>query len=191
MKNFFVSLKLILAFTVILGLGYPAFIWSVGHIFHSHQAEGSLLIENGTVKGSSLIAQKFLQPRYFWPRPSAPNYNALPSGGSNLFWGSSTLADGVETRARYLRAAHKLQDDASIPPELLFASASGLDPHISLEAALFQAKRVAKARGLDGSQHAVMNNLILSHIEPRTFGFLGQERINVLLLNLGLDRQFP
>ena len=169
--------------TVLTGIAYPLLITGVGRLFFAHQAEGSLIIDGGKVLGSELIAQKFTDPRYFWPRPSAVDYNTLPSGGSNLGPTSASLKDSIMARRSRLAVA----DSAPIPVDLLCASGSGLDPHISPEAAHYQLERVASARQLDKAQRTVLLSLIDKYTEAPTIGILGQLRVNVLRLNLALD----
>jgi K+-transporting ATPase ATPase C chain len=137
--------------------------------------------------GSELIGQANADDGYFWPRPSAVNYSPLPSGGSNLGPTSSALQASVAEHAAGLRAAHHLPASAALPSDLLFASGSGLDPHISPEAARLQIDRVAQARQFTAAQRAQLAALVERSIEPPQFGLLGQPRVNVLKLNLALD----
>jgi len=144
---------------------------------------------DGKLVGSALLAQQFTGPKYFWPRPSAATYGTGPSGlaagsGSNFGPTSAQLQTNVRANAKALREAHKLPADAPVPADLVFASASGLDPHISPEAARFQITRVAAARSLSEEQ---VKALVEKSIEPPQWGFLGEARVNVLLLNLALD----
>jgi K+-transporting ATPase ATPase C chain len=183
MKTLLTALKFIMLMTVLTGIAYPLLITGIGRLFFARQAEGSLIIDGGKVLGSELIAQKSTDPRYFWPRPSAVDYNPLPSGGSNSGPTSAALRDSVVARrARFLAA-----DGAPIPADLLSASGSGLDPHISPEAAHYQFERVAFARQLDKAQRTALLSLIDKYTETLTFGILGQSRVNVLRLNLALD----
>ena len=178
------ALILLAILTFITGVIYPLTVTALAQVFFSMQAGGSLLANEGGPVGSSLIGQANGDPRYFWPRPSATGYNALPSGGSNLGPTSATLAEQAGIRAANFRAANGLTADTPVPVEMLFASASGLDPHISPAAARLQAGRVAAARGLDRVHVAA---LVEQHVEGPQLGFLGQPRVNVLLLNLALD----
>lgn len=162
--------------TVLLGLLYPVVVTVIGQTAFSKQANGSLIERGGKIIGSELIAQKFENEKYFWPRPSATDYNPLPSGGSNLGPTSASLQELVNSK----RA--KLGVDA--PQSLLFASASGLDPEIDQAAALYQAPRIAKVRGVP---EEVVRRIISANIEKRQLGFLGEERVNVLRINLALD----
>ncbi|WP_243361807.1 potassium-transporting ATPase subunit KdpC [Fundidesulfovibrio terrae] len=178
------SLLMLFWMTLLTGLAYPLAMTGLGKALFPAQAEGSLIVRGGTVVGSALIGQPFQSDRYFWGRPSATSPspdNAAQSSGSNLGPSNQALADGVAERAAKLKDAH---GDSPVPMELATASASGLDPHISPEAALYQAARVAKARGL--SVQAV-SALVEKHVEGRLLGFWGEPRVNVLDLNLALD----
>lgn len=173
--------------TIILGIVYPLVITGITQAIFPHRANGSLLVTDGKVIGSALIGQKFESERYFWPRPSAIDYNPLPSGGSNLGPTSAELQRQIESRRSMLLKAHALSERTIIPLDLLFASGSGLDPHISPEAARFQVNHVARARGFDADGENELYKLIDRHIEPRVLQIFGEPRINVLKLNLALD----
>ena len=167
---------------------YPALVWAVAQgLFHS-QANGSLVSVKGQVIGSSLLAQPFAGPAYFHPRPSAAGdgYDAVNSGGSNLGPTSQKLIDAVKERIAAYRAENNLAPGVLIPADAVTASGSGLDPHISLRNALLQAERVAKARGID---KAVIQKKIAAYTEGRDLMIFGEPRINVLMLNLDLDRK--
>lgn len=172
--------------SVLCGLAYPALVTGVATLLFPRQAAGSLVEKDGRVIGSELIGQQFASPRYFWGRPSATArvpYNAAASAGSNLGPSSPTLHEAAGRRIAALRAA----DPAlvgPIPVDLVTASGSGLDPHVSPAAALAQVPRVATARGLP---EAVVGELVTRHIEERQLGVLGEPRVNVLRLNLALD----
>lgn len=179
------ALTLLLLFTLVLGLAYPLLMTGVSQLALSHQANGSLIEETGRIFGSELIGQPFSDPRYFHPRPSAAGkgYDASASAASNLAPGSADLRSRIETSVKDLRAQGLT---SIVPPDLVTTSASGLDPHISPEAALLQAKRVAVARGLD---LGTVERLIKAQTEQPFVGIIGEPRVNVLLLNRQLDRQ--
>ncbi len=183
-KELKTALLLFLAFSLIVGLAYPLFITGVVQLAMPEKASGSLLLVDGNVVGSELIGQSFLSPDYFHDRPSSVNYSANGSGASNLGPTSAKLMDLVKQRIEQTRSENYLSPNESVPADSVLASGSGLDPHISVEGAMLQVSRVAKARGLPQSEVKV---LIYQNIEPAQFGILGQERINVLKLNLALD----
>jgi potassium-transporting ATPase KdpC subunit len=180
--------RLLLVLTVLTGILYPVTITLAANILFPAQANGSLIVRDGQIVGSALIGQSFTSERYFWPRPSAIDYNPLPSGGSNLGPTSAALQAKVIERAAAIRQANRLAEDAAIPTDLLFASGSGLDPHISPDAARLQIDRVAAARGFTPAQRDQLAALIERSIEPPQLGVLGEPRINVLLLNLAVDQ---
>ena len=180
MKNLITAFKLFLSMTVLTGIVYPFAVWCCGQAVFKKQAEGSILTVNGREVGSELIGQSFSRPEYFWPRPSAVNYNPMPSGGSNLSLTSAQLQAALKDRkAKFIMK--------TIPPDLLFASGSGLDPHISPEAAHIQCARVAHMRGVP---EVDIMSLVDAVTEPRQTGFLGEPRVNVLRLNLRLDGKY-
>jgi len=191
MNNLIVQLRISLMATLFLAVilcgVYPLTVWVLAQALFPDKANGSLVIGNGKILGSSLIAQGFTSPRYVHPRPSAAGqgYDASRSGGSNLGPLSRTLVETVRQRVEEYRSENNLPLDAPVPADAVTASASGLDPHISLKNALIQARRVARARGLS---EALVLRQIQGHTEGRDLGMLGEPRVNVLMLNLALDR---
>jgi K+-transporting ATPase ATPase C chain len=181
------AVSLLAMMTVLLGIVYPLVITGVAKVAFSHQAEGSLIYQDGKLIGSSLIGQSFSDPKYFWGRPSATTpqpYNGLASTGSNLGPLNPALLDAVKANAKALHDADP-DNHQPIPVDLVTASASGLDPDFSPAAAQYQAARVARARHLE---FARVEALIKAHERERLFGLIGERRINVLELNLALDR---
>lgn len=180
------TLVLLLALTLLTGIVYPLVVTGAAQLLFPHQANGSLIVQEGQIRGSALIGQSFTGPRYFWGRPSATAlfpYNAAASGGSNLGPTNPAWMTAVQARVATLRAAAP-EATAPVPVDLVTASGSGLDPHISVAAVLYQAPRVARARQLPLEQVLA---LIQQQTTGRTFGLLGEPRVNVLLLNLALD----
>jgi potassium-transporting ATPase KdpC subunit len=179
MKNNYiiVGLKFFIVTALLTGLVYPLIITLIGQTLFSASSNGRL----------ELIAQKFDQDKYFWPRPSSQDYNPLPSGGSNLSATSKQLQDAVAARKQTLLKADPTKKAEEIPADLIYASGSGLDPHISPAAALFQVDRVAKARGLDSSKKGAIIELIGRLTEGRDLGVFGEPRVNVLRLNRTVD----
>lgn len=180
------ALVLFVALMLITGLAYPLLVTGLAQLALPAQANGSLIVRDGQVRGSALIGQHFSDPKHFWGRPSATApmpYNAAGSGGSNLGPTNPALAEAVQARIDLLRAAHPEQT-APIPVDLVTASASGLDPHISRAAAEWQLPRVARARGLS---EASLRELLEQHTAWPMFGFLGEPRVQLLQLNLALD----
>ena len=181
------AVSLLVAMTILLGIAYPLLITAIAKLAFPRQAEGSLIHEGGKLIGSTLIGQSFSDPKYFWGRPSATSpqpYNGLASGGSNLGPLNPALLDAVKANAK---ALHDADPDnlQPIPVDLVTASGSGLDPEISIAAAQYQAARVARARHLAVER---VEGLINAHQDGRLFGFIGERRVNVLTLNLALDR---
>lgn len=177
---------LYLVLTVITGVLYPLAVTAIAQIAMPARANGSLIAQDGRTVGSTLIGQSFNSPGYFWSRPSATGpmpYNAAASSGSNLGPTNPALEEAVRERIAALRAADP-GNQAPVPVDLVTASGSGLDPHISPAAAAFQVARVARERGMDPAR---LGALVAEHTEGRTFGLLGERRVNVLALNLALD----
>lgn len=188
-KEFRPAILMVVVLTAITGLAYPLAVTGIAQVAFPGAADGSLVTDaDGDVIGSSLIGQQFSDPKYFWGRPSAAGdgYDAANSSGSNLGPTSEKLRQQVEERATALREAHGLPADAIVPVDLVTASASGLDPNISPDGARFQAARVAEARGLSEQQ---VVDLIDDHIDGRTLWFMGQEKVNVVELNMALDER--
>ena len=180
------ALMMLLVLTVLTGVMYPLAVTGLAHLLFPTQANGSLMTRDGKVIGSELIGQYFDEPQYFWGRPSATApypYNAAASSGSNLGPTNPVLIEAVKKRVAALRAADP-GNEAPVPVDLVTASGSGLDPHISPAAALYQVHRVARVRGVQESQ---VKDLVALHTEGRQFGLLGEPRVNVLKLNLALD----
>ena len=180
------ALSLLVLMTLITGVAYPLVVTGVAQVAFPDQANGSLVKAKGVVVGSALIGQPFSQPGHFWSRPSAtaPDpYNAAASSGSNLGPSNPALAEAVAARIAALRAADP-GNHSAVPVDLVTASASGLDPHISRAAADYQVNRVARALGLPPQR---VQALVAEHTEGTLLGFLGEPRVNVLRLNLALD----
>jgi potassium-transporting ATPase KdpC subunit len=183
-----IALKLLLVMTLLTGVLYPLVITGVAQLAFHDKANGSMIRENGMIIGSELIGQKFDSTAYFWSRPSSVDNNPLPSGGSNYGPTSDKLKKQVTERKAKFIAANMVKDSSAVPLEMVFASGSGLDPHISPKAALMQVERVAKARGLNTRQRQQLISLITAKTEGPQFGLFGVERINVFMLNLTLDK---
>jgi K+-transporting ATPase ATPase C chain len=181
-----ISLLATLSLAVILCGLYPLVVWILAQGLFPAKANGSMVVKEGKVVGSSLIAQGFTGPKYFHPRPSAAGkgYDATDSGGSNLGPLSKKLVGAIAQRVMDYRAENNLPPDVSVPADAVTASASGLDPHISVRNALLQAPRVARARGL--GEKSVLRQIEV-YTEGPDLGVLGEPRVNVLLLNLALD----
>jgi len=188
MKSLIISLKAILFFTVITGIIYPLLVTGIAQIVFPAKANGSLIISDNRIIGSKLIGQQFESEKYFSSRPSSVTFNPLPSGGSNYGLTNSKLKQQVEERRQRFVQFNHLDNETPVPAEMLFASASGLDPHISRHAALLQVNRIAKARSFSDSQKQKLSECVNQMAERPQFGVLGEERINVLVLNLEVDR---
>ena len=190
MKNLLREIRISLVATLFLAILlcglYPALVWVIAQAIFPNEANGSIIVKNGRIVGSSLLAQGFTGAKYFHPRPSAAGtgYDAANSGGSNLGPLSKKLMEDTAERMRGYRAENNLLPEANVPADAVTSSGSGLDPHISLENTLLQTTRVARARGV--SEETVRSK-IAAHTEGRTLGIFGEPRVNVLLLNLDLD----
>jgi K+-transporting ATPase ATPase C chain len=188
MKRLIISLKIFLFFTVVTGVIYPLLITGAAQIIFPEKANGSLIVINNKIVGSKLIGQQFDSKTYFTPRPSAISYNPMPSGGSNYGLTNTRLINIVKVRKKQFIDFNQLDSLAVIPSEMLFASASGLDPHISQKSALLQVDRVAKARNFNTIQKQSLVQSIKNLTETPQFLILGEERVNVLYLNLELNK---
>jgi potassium-transporting ATPase KdpC subunit len=187
-KNFLISIWMTLATTVLLGIVYPLVVTGLAQVMFPRQANGGLIQVNGKIVGSRLIGQPFTSAGYFHSRPSAAGaagYDPMASGGSNLGPTNKALLDRVSASVQALKAENP---GAPVPADLVTASGSGLDPHISPAAAEFQIPRVARERGMS---NADLRGLLRKHTEDRQWGFLGEPRVNVLELNLELDAAHP
>nr|WP_318430628.1 potassium-transporting ATPase subunit KdpC [Iodobacter sp. CM08] len=176
--------------SVVTGLAYPLMVTGIAQATMPDQANGSLISDQGKTVGSSLIGQNFSEPQYFWGRPSATGpmaYNGNGSSGANLGPTNPALLDAIKARVEALKKAHPGQA-GSIPVDLVTASASGLDPHISIAAAQYQLERVSAVRKLSSDK---VSKLLAENTEGRQFGVFGEPRVNVLKLNIALDQQYP
>jgi K+-transporting ATPase KdpC subunit len=181
------AIVLLVAFTLLTGVIYPLVITGIAQLVFPHQANGSLIVQNGQAVGSELIGQPFSDPKYFWGRLSATGsfpYNAAASSGSNLGPTNPALIQEIQSRLQALKAVDP-GNNQPVPVDLVTSSGSGLDPDISLAATLYQVPRVARVRGLSQDQ---VRSLVDQYTERRTFFILGETRVNVLKLNLALDR---
>jgi K+-transporting ATPase ATPase C chain len=187
MKTFIIALKIFLFFTVLTGIIYPLLVTEIAQVAFPAKANGSMITKDNKMVGSELIGQQFDSAIYFSSRPSAVSYNPLPSGGSNYGLTNPKLKEAV-TKCKYkFIVFNQLDSLTDVPSEMLFASASGLDPHISAKAALLQVDRITKARNLNATQKQQLLQTIKNQTEAPQFLVLGEERVNVLLLNLSLD----
>ena len=185
-RQFKIAIIFLVVFTVITGVIYPLVVTGIAQAFFHKQANGSLIVSNGNIAGSSLIGQQFSDPKYFWGRLSATSpvpYNAASSSGSNLGPENPALQDEVQARIDALKAVDP-DNKLAIPVDLVTSSGSGLDPDISVAAADYQINRVAKYRNVTVAQ---VSALVKQYTTGRTFAFLGEQRVNVLQLNLALD----
>jgi K+-transporting ATPase ATPase C chain len=180
------ALRMLIVVSVLTGVAYPLLVTGIAQLAFPGPANGSLIVAGGKTLGSTLIGQPFDDPKYFWSRPSATSpqpYNASASAGSNQGTRNPALAENVTGRIKALRDADP-GNTAAVPVDLVTASGSGLDPHISVAAAAYQAPRVARVRGMPVD---TIITLVAEHTEGRSFGVLGEPRVNVLGLNLALD----
>ncbi|TMJ94855.1 MAG: potassium-transporting ATPase subunit KdpC [Actinobacteria bacterium] len=185
-RTFREALLMLIALTLVTGVVYPFLVTAIAQVAMKRAADESLIERDGKIIGSALIGQAFSDPKYFWSRPSATSpmpYNAGSSSGSNLGPTNPALAEAVKSRVEALRAADP-DNKTPVPVDLVTASASGLDPHISAAAAEYQVARVAKVRGLAPER---VRALVAEHTQGRALGFLGEPVVNVLQLNLALD----
>lgn len=187
MKNLWDSLKVFLFLTLITGIIYPLIITGIAQFTMKQKADGGFISVERKIVGAELIGQKFENNKYFWGRPSAVDYNPLPSGGSNLGPTSIALKKAVEDRKAVILKSQTIPEGTQIPSELLFASGSGLDPHISPAAAHFQIPRIIKARGWDDNKVNEIAKLVEQMTEKSFLAFLFPPRVNVLKINLALD----
>jgi K+-transporting ATPase ATPase C chain len=190
MKTISTALRIFLILTLLTGIIYPLAVTGITQLAFPFKANGSLIVSKHQILGSQLIGQSFDSTAYFFSRPSAIDYKTIPSGGSNLGMTSNKLKIQVAGRKTQFLSFNGLSSNTIVPSEMLFASASGLDPHISPEAALLQVNRIVEARQLDSTKKQMLLQLIEQHTEKPQFYFLGEKRVNVLLLNLSLDEVF-
>jgi potassium-transporting ATPase KdpC subunit len=187
-KKILTSIKLFLVLTLLAGIIYPLIISAISIFLFPNQANGSMITLNGKIVGSKLIGQKFVTEKYFWSRPSAIDYNPFPSGASNLAPTSAALKNLYETRKETFAKSNLIKNSKMIPNEMLFASGSGVDPDITPEAAFLQVERICNFRKFSVTQKNELIRTINQLIENSQIGFLGERRINVLLLNMELDK---
>lgn len=176
--------------TLLTGVIYPLLITVIGQTAFANRANGSMIVLNEKTVGSELIGQKFTDSRYFCGRPSVIDYNPMPSGGSNLSVTSDELHSRAKNNINAFDSINQLSENKNVPAEMIYTSGSGLDPHISVQAAHLQVNRICKARKLSNTDKLQIENLISKSTEGRQLGFLGEERINVLKLNIELDKKF-
>lgn len=188
MKTFVIALKIFLVLTILTGVIYPLMVTGIAQVVFPHKANGSLILQDNKLIGSELIGQKFDSTIYFTSRPSAIGNNPLPSGGSNYGLTNTKLKAQVAERKAQFIAFNQLDKNVEVPSEMLFASASGLDPHISPEAARLQINRIATVRHFSKVQKESLKALVEKTSEAPQLGCLGEKRVNVLLLNIALDK---
>ena len=183
------SVKVLLLFTVLTGVIYPLVITGIGQILFPYKSNGSLISLDNKVIGSELIAQKFEKDKYFQSRPSFTDFTSMPSGGSNLAIASLNYKDKSDSMCNSFKEKNLLPKESPVPSEMMSYSASGNDPHISrMQSALLQVIRISKARNFDNNKKVKLLNIIDTFTEKPQFGILGEERINVLMINLEIDK---
>jgi potassium-transporting ATPase KdpC subunit len=188
MKTIITSIKLLLLMTLLTGIIYPVFIYVIAKIAFPYKAGGELIESNGKIIGSELFGQKFISKKYFQTRPSVVDYQPMPSSGSNLAPTNQSLKLKTDSiRLAYI-LFNELPENTNIPPDAIFSSASGIDPHISFDNAALQINRIAKERNYDEKKKNQLIELVKNHTEKPQFGLFGNERINVLILNLEIDK---
>lgn len=187
MKTLIIALKIFLLLTVLTGIVYPLLVTGIAQAIFQAKANGSLIMQDNKIIGSELIGQQFDSVIYFTTRPSAVFYNPLPSGGSNFGVTSQKLKQQVEDRKLQFIEFNELESNTEIPSEMLFASASGLDPHISVQAALLQVDRIVKARNFNETKKQKLLESIINCTEEPQLMVFGDTRVNILLLNLEID----
>jgi potassium-transporting ATPase KdpC subunit len=183
----FIAIKILLVMNILTGILYPLLITGIAQVIFPYKANGSMIKMNNVIVGSELIGQKNDSVAYFWPRPSAIDYNPIPSGASNYGPTSKNLQKLVTDRRKAFATKNSV-DSMSVPPEMLLSSASGLDPDISPTAAMLQLDRIARVRNFSPAQKEQLTALIQNTSEHLQFSILGEERINVFMLNLALDK---
>lgn len=187
-KQILITIKYFVLISILTGVIYPLFITVISTIVFPVKSSGSMIEKDGKLLGSELIGQNFTSDKYFWSRPSAIDYNPAPSSGTNLGPTSAKLKQLYEERKKNFIEKNMIKDASTIPNEMLFASGSGVDPHISPISAILQVERVAKARTFNQSKKEKLIQLINSLTEKPQFSFLGNSVVNILLLNLELDK---
>jgi len=190
MRDYISGLRLFIVMSVLTGILYPLAITGVAQCIFPDKAKGSLIVVNGTICGSSLIGQAFTRPGYFQSRPSATGYSTMPSGGSNVNVAGNQLRDIVAAREQQFRQTYHSAPETPVPGDMLFASASGLDPHISPQAAQMQIATIVYERGLSSDQQKTIQEAVERFTEEPQFGILGEPRVAVVPLNLFLDKVF-
>ncbi|MFA6457218.1 MAG: potassium-transporting ATPase subunit KdpC [Bacteroidota bacterium] len=188
MKTYIIpALRMLIVMTLFTGILFPVSMTFLSHVIFPYQANGSLIEKNGVLIGSELIGQEFVSDKYFHSRPSGIGYNPVPSGGTNWCPTDKRLADSAKARGDKFIRHNNLSAITVVPKDMLFASGSGVDPHISPEAAVLQVERLAAVRGFDAQKTSALKELVRRHTEHPQFGLFGEPRVNVLNLNIALD----